>query len=94
MKIFWTINAVQHLKHIRTYIGERNPEAASRVGNLIQKAVDELADFPSIGRPGRVPNTRELKIPSLPFILCYTVEENCLMILAVMHASRKWPDSF
>lgn len=94
MKIFWTKSAVQHLKQIRVYIAERDSQAASRVGSLICKAVDRLADFPSIGRPGRVPVTRELTIPGLPFILCYTVEENRVMVLAVMHTSRKWPESF
>ncbi len=94
MKILWTTSAVQHLKHIRTHIGEGDPETASRVAGLLYKAAEDLGDLPSIGGSGRVPNTRELTIPGLPFIMCYTVEENCVIILAVIHTSRKWPESF
>ena len=93
MKVFWTESALQYLKHIRVHLEGRDSRATSGVGNLICKATDRMADLPSIGRPGLVPNTRELTVLGLPFMLCYTVEDNCMMVLAVMHISRKCPES-
>lgn len=94
MKVLWTRRALAHLECVRLYVAEQNPPAAAEVGNTLLKAASDLADFPSIGRPGRVPNTRELVVSGLPFILPYTVVENRVLILAVMHMSRRWPDGF
>lgn len=94
MKVLWTRRALAHLEHVRFYIAERNPVVAARVGSTLLKAAGDLADFPSIGRPGRVSNTCELVVSGLPFILPYTVRRNRMLILAVMHMSHSWPDSF
>ena len=50
-----------------------------------------LVMHPEIGRPGRVPGTRELVVPRTPFIIPYRVKDNAVQILRVYHAARKWP---
>ncbi|HSS99330.1 MAG TPA: type II toxin-antitoxin system RelE/ParE family toxin, partial [Terriglobales bacterium] len=60
----------------------------------IVASVQRLAVFPQSGRQGRVPETRELVITDTPFIVAYTVKENRILILAVYHGARQWPDSF
>ena len=50
-----------------------------------------FAEQPGLGRPGRVSGTRELIIPSLPYILPYLEKDGIVYILRVMHTSIKWP---
>jgi toxin ParE1/3/4 len=52
-----------------------------------------LPDNPEMGRPGRVPGTRELVIPSTPFIVPYRLDGNTIQILRVFHGARRWPES-
>ena len=44
-----------------------------------------------MGRPGRVPHTRELVVSGTPFIIPYTVTERGIEIIAVLHGSQIWP---
>ena len=37
------------------------------------------------------PDTRELVVPSTPYIVVYRVQEEYVEILRVIHGSRKWP---
>jgi toxin ParE1/3/4 len=47
-----------------------------------------------MGRPGRVPGTRELVVSDTPFILPYRVRDSAVEILAVFHGARQWPEQF
>jgi toxin ParE1/3/4 len=49
---------------------------------------------PAIGRPGRVPGTRELVVPRTPFIVPYRLQRNTLQILRIFHGARRWPERF
>jgi toxin ParE1/3/4 len=46
-----------------------------------------------MGRPGRVPGTRELVIPKTPFIVPYRLQRKVIQILRVYHGARRWPES-
>ena len=94
MKIIRTQTAIGDLKAVRDYITQTDPQAAQRVTIKLYDAASMLAQFPASGRSGRIPNTRELIISDLPFIIPYKVDEKCVQILAIMHTSRKWPDRF
>jgi toxin ParE1/3/4 len=50
-----------------------------------------LCDHPEIGRVGRIPGTRELVIPGLPYIVPYRVKSAAIQILGVLHTSQEWP---
>ncbi|ETX00743.1 MAG: hypothetical protein ETSY2_38565, partial [Candidatus Entotheonella gemina] len=71
-----------------------DPTAALRVISTIREAARLLTEHPNIGRAGRVAGTRELVMPGLPYILPYQIAGQEIRILAVMHTSRKWPDTF
>ncbi len=58
--ISWTEPASADFLGIVEWIEERNPTAAIRVGRRILDAAELLADHPSLGKPGRSPDTREL----------------------------------
>jgi toxin ParE1/3/4 len=79
---------------VRSYIAKDNPAAARRIALRIVEAVEQLPDNPHVGRPGRVPGTRELVIVRTPYIVPYRVHRNALEILRVYHGARRWPDSF
>ena len=92
MHIKWTTKARNDLYSVEEYISRDNPTAAVETVLNIIETVESLSTFTQIGRPGRVPDTRELVIPSLPFIVPYRVDSSTIVILRVYHTSRKWPE--
>ncbi len=91
MEVVWFKKAIWDLKSVRDYISQDNPKAAQKVVQSIKDKVSVLSEQPSIGRPGRVPNTKELIVGQAPFILPYRVRDNKIEILRVLHTSRQWP---
>lgn len=91
MKIVWSPTAIEDLGHIRSYIAARNPPAAATTAQAILRAVETLSRFPAMGRPGRLPDTRELVIPGTPFVVPYRVSGGGLEIIAVLHGRQRWP---
>jgi addiction module RelE/StbE family toxin len=94
MQIKWTAHARWHLVSLRNFIAAENPRAASEVAARIADAVGPLLEQPSLGRPGRVPGTRELVVSGTPYLVAYTVVgRQTITILAVLHGKQKWPES-
>ena len=62
MKIKWLKRAFQNLESIANYLQQNNPEIAIQIVLKIQTGIEKLADFPLMGRKGRVASTRELVI--------------------------------
>lgn len=94
MKIQWSPLAISDLKSIREYIAHDSPAAASKVAKIIQDAINHLSNFPFLGRPGRVFETRELVIPGTSYLAAYTIQEEEVLIATVMHGRQDWPESF
>ncbi|WP_296900229.1 type II toxin-antitoxin system RelE/ParE family toxin [Thiohalocapsa sp.] len=44
-----------------------------------------------MGRPGRVLDTRELMVTGTPYLVPYTVSDNEIVILRVLHGAQQWP---
>ncbi len=94
MKIIWSPEAIDDLAALRAYISRDNPSAARRVAlHLLEMVETTLAENPPIGRPGRVPGTREFVIDKTPYIVPYRVKDNALQILRIYHGARRWPES-
>lgn len=94
MEVVWLKESTEDLKEIGRHIAKDNPSAAYQVLIKIKASGDSLQHNPELGRLGRVTKTRELVIAGLPYILPYYISRKQICILAVMHASRKWPDTF
>jgi len=94
MKIHWSEDALNDLDNLQIYITANNPEAAQEIVERILMTIEFLARQPNLGKPGRVPETRELVVGKTPVIIPYRAEENTLEILRVYHHSRRWPDHF
>ncbi len=94
MKVAWSRRAVNHLTAVRDYIARENPEAARQIAARILENVDRLVEHPYLGRPGRIVGTRELVIPSTPFIIPYRIKGERLQLIGVFHGRQKWPARF
>lgn len=94
MRVKWTRTALLNLDNAIEYIAEDRPMAAKEVGQKIWDSAKMLPDHPGMGRPGRVPWTRELVISGLPFILPYVEKGGDIYMLRVLHTSMKWPKTF
>jgi len=75
MRVRWSPKAADDLEAIFSYIAVDNPSAATRVERQIYDRVGRLADFPGLGKVGRVSGARELPPAPLPFIAVYRVLE-------------------
>lgn len=92
MRLEWTRPAVRDLGEAGAFIASDNPQAAERMADRVREAVEYLQEQPNIGRPGRVPGTRELVVTGTTFIVVYRVRGAAVQVLRVLHHSRKWPD--
>lgn len=80
--------AARDLEEILDYIALDNPAAAERVYRAIEAAAQKLPQFPGLGRKGRHPETRELSVPGLPYLIVYHTSPDAVTILAVFHGAR------
>lgn len=94
MGVKWTRKALDNLDDAVEFLAADKPMIAKKVAKKIWNAAQRLADQPGMGRPGRVPGTRELVITGLPFVLPYIEKNKTVFILRVMHTSMKWPRRF
>ena len=93
MDVRWTRKALENLDAIAAYIARDNPvRAGSFVGELKDKT-NLLARFPAMGRPGRVPGTRELVVHEND-VVPYRVKDDVVQILRIQHVARLWPQRF
>ena len=92
MLVRWTKPAAEDLTHISDYTKERfGASQARRAAVAIYEAADSLIALPNSGRPGRKPNTRELVIPGLPFLIIYRVRGDVIEIARILHGAQRWP---
>lgn len=94
MRLRFLTPALMDLEGISLYIAQDNPKAARRVVAEVRRQTRILIEHPHVGRIGRADGTRELVITPYPYIVTYRVEADEVHILAVVHTSRRWPESF
>lgn len=95
VKIVWTRGARLHLRAAYDYgSNERSFPASEKMLERIFSAVELLERYPSVGRSGRIPETRELVIVATPFLVAYRARRGKIEILALLHGARKWPEEF
>ena len=94
VKLLWHPSADQDFAELILFIAEDDLTAALRVEAEILRQVALLADYPMIGREGRVRNTRELVILGTPYLVAYRVTQEDLEVLSIFHGARRWPQRF
>jgi len=92
VRVRWTRQAEQDRADIMSYIAADNVRAAIAMDELFGSAASRLADFPLLGKPGRIAGTREL-IAHESYRLIYEVDdaEKTVWVLALVHTARQWP---
>ena len=94
MRIKWLRRALVNLDDEATYLAQDSPKLAAEFVAHLFASTAMLADHPQMGRPGRVPGTRELVVTRFSYILPYRVRGETVEILRVFHTARKWPQRF
>lgn len=92
MPVRWSELALADLEALRTYLAEHSERAAATIVLTIFAHIDHLKTQPHIGRPGRMPGTRELLTRPTPFIVPYRVKGEVVEILRVLHTAQAWPE--
>ena len=94
MRVEWLRTALKNLNDEATYIALENPAAAADFVKAIFASVEHLAQFPAIGREGRLPGTREWVLPDRPYLIPYRVRHGQLQILRIFHTRRLPPSAW
>jgi toxin ParE1/3/4 len=90
MQIKWTKRASQNLENILAHIAADNSSAAKNFLLDTLQQISNLKEYPSLGRAGLVPSTRELVIHE-NYVVYYRIKKEQIEILRVLHARRKYP---
>ncbi len=91
MRVEWLRTALRDLDAEAAFIAEDDPAAALIVVERVLGAVEMLVEQPALGRPGRVPRTRELVVLHTRYIVPYRVRRDAVEVLRVFHTSRRPP---
>ena len=91
MRIRWLRTALRNLDDEASYVALDDALAARTVIERVLEAVGQLAEKPGMGRPGRVPGTRELIVLKTRYLVPYRVHGDTISILRVFHTSRRLP---
>jgi len=87
VKVEWSALAMEDRDRI-----SESPKAAIQVDIRIEEQVDQLVQFPELGRLGRIEDTRELVISQTSYVVPYRVYGNVVRILRMLHCAQQWPD--
>ena len=93
MRVRWLRKSLLNLEQEAAYIAQDNPKAAAEFVIHLRDSALMLGEQPNLGRPGRIPGTREFGVTHFPYILPYRVRNDTVEILRVFHTARKWPNS-
>lgn len=93
MKVFITEAAEQDLSAIYANYAGRSGATAGQVLGTILRAINGLAAFPLMGRPGAVPQTRERIVTRYPYRIVYYVDETnqVVEVWRVVSGGQLWP---
>ena len=84
------MEARQDRRAVFDYIEMRDVRAALEMDKLFSRKANKLTTVPQLGKPGRVPGTREL-VAHKRYVLVYEVAGDQIQVLRVLHTARKWP---
>jgi len=91
LRVRWTRRALEQFDAALSHIALENPQAAQLIARRLSEAEQFLAKNPAAGRPGRVSGTREWVVKGAPYLVGYLLQDQELVILAVLHSKQHWP---
>jgi len=90
-RIAWSSDALDDLEDVMFYIGVENPAASHLIVERIKATILQLAEMP-VGRVGRVKGTHEWVVRQTSYIVSYSLSDDTLNVLHVIHGARDWPE--
>ncbi|KLA49999.1 MULTISPECIES: type II toxin-antitoxin system RelE/ParE family toxin [Xanthomonas] len=91
MAIYYEADAIKDLKKIVAYGKAQGYADAAKYAATLKAKISIIGTHPEGGRPGRVPDTRELVIARTPYIAVYQIDGNDQRVRRVLHGSQQWP---
>ncbi len=73
------------------YIATASLKNADLVAERILQCSNLLGEAPQIGRPGRIPGTRELPVRKTNYILIYRIDGDEVSVIRILHGHQDWP---
>lgn len=86
-RVGYSRRAAAEAEEIEAYLAEHSPASAERFRELLERAEQQLEQFPNSGAPGIRPGTRRLVVGS--YIVSYRRRGNGVEIFAVRDARRR-----
>jgi hypothetical protein len=75
----------------RCLYSKRQSRCCCSIVTRIVSAVENLASYPSMGRPGRIKGTREYAFADIPYVIAHRLQSGVVEIVTVIHGAQKWP---
>lgn len=93
MSVELTAAAEADLAAIYASHAARSGATAESVLGTVLRAINGLALFPLMGRPGLVPETRERFVTRYPYRILYHLHEaaQAIEVWRVVHGAQAWP---
>src|SRR6185437_1969506 len=88
----WLRTALRNLDEEASFIAADDAVAARFVVGRALSAVAQLSEQAALGRPGRVPGTRELVVPKTRYIVPTQFKAALWKFCRVFHTSRRLPE--
>jgi toxin ParE1/3/4 len=91
MQVEWLRTALRNLDEEAAYLAQENPKAAHEFVQAMLTGLERVAEFPSMGKEGRIPGTREWVVPKWPYIVPYRIRDGRLQVMRIFHTRRQPP---
>jgi addiction module RelE/StbE family toxin len=91
MQLRWTEEAANDLERIADYLLLHAPDRAEELVRRVYNAPAALLNFSNRGRPGKREGTRELVLAPLPYVVVYTVRDDVVFVVRILHGAQQWP---
>lgn len=90
-QVQWTALAERDRQSILGYFTEGDQEAIDAKEFRLSKHIENLARHPELGRPGRIPGTRELVVDDSQ-LLIYEILGDAVLVLRMLSTRQQWPN--
>lgn len=93
MIFVWLPRAIKNRDAQIDRIAKDSPQAAIDQGDLIEEQINQLVEYPEMGKPGRKKGTREMVITKTSFIVVYRYKQRAkrIEIMRLLHGSQQYP---
>ena len=93
MHVRFSDTAEADLHAIYDHIADDNVQAAQKVVDRLIFAAYQLGDFPFLGRPGKIQETREWSVSGTSYFIVYTINDDGahIDVETIIHTARQFP---